>query len=228
MIQLKIIKIFKYVLLELIMWGLYKSCNEMATRQISTKLMNDTLKFTEFSLLLLLFDGICQKLAEIPPAIIMGTCTLPIRKETTINRCCQTSWNLLHHFLGTSFQQHFTNILFPLVWQWVCILFQMDSLKGGKMLTDQQYWEKDRENSLKPYKSPSPKTEWQTSALKLEKGWKTFRPEEAYNPQFNSSCYYWITLRCHLTYCHLLKATETGKYFESPIAISESSRGILL
>lgn len=131
-------------------------------------------------------------------------------------------------FFGIVFQQNFSNSLSPLVWLLACILSQMDSLKGGNMLMDQACWEKDRENSWKPYKSPPPKIQWETSALKLEEGWETFGPGVAYNPQFNSSCYYWITLRCHLKYWHPLKATETGKCFEWTIAISESSRGILL
>lgn len=131
-------------------------------------------------------------------------------------------------FFGTSFQQNFTNGLSPLVWLLACILSQMDSLKGGNMLMDQQGWEKGRENSQKPYKSSPPKIRWETSALKLEEGWEAFGPGDACNPQFNSWCYCWIRLRCHLKYCHPLKATETGKYFEWTITMSESSRGILL
>lgn len=45
-------------------------------------------------------------------------------------------------------------------------------------------------NSLKPYKSPHAKIQQDTSALKLEEGWETFCPGDAYTPQFNPLCYY--------------------------------------
>lgn len=60
---------------------------------------------------------------------------------------------------------------------------------GGKWRQnahDQAMLKKDRENSLKPYKSPCAKIQ-ETSPLKLEEEWET---GDAYTTQYNSLCYY--------------------------------------
>lgn len=171
----------------------------MAAGQISTKLMSDTFKITVFIVFTIVRQHFTNT-AEIFPAIILGTCAPPITKETMFNRCCQTLWNLLNHFFWHDFLGKFHKQ--PVPFGLTNDLHSFPNGFFGRIYFEnahgQAMLKKDRENSLKPYKSPHTKIQEETSALKLEEEWGTSCPRDAYTPQFNSLCYYWITLRCHL------------------------------
>lgn len=139
---------------------------------------------TEFSLFLLLFDSIYQT-GQKGPAIILGTCALPVTKETKINRCCQTSWNLLHHFLALVSGKISQTACLPWSDCWLGFFPKWTLWKEVKCSWTSNA-ERRIERSLENLtRAPPLKIQWETSALNPEEGWETFGPGNAYNPQSN-------------------------------------------